>query len=299
MNTSTLKGWFITKNRPLLIRKISVNTLKYLILLLGAFASIFPLYWMFNIAVSRWEPLTWLPLNPHWENFIYAWNYMEDPPIWRALLNSTIVTVSRTLLVLFVSSLTAYALAIYKFKGRRLIFLWILTQVIFQGTISLMPGITNLIPMYVLMGWLGWVNTYWALIIPGVFSAYSIFLMRQYIITIPDDILDAARLSGCSEFGLYWRMILPLSKPALAAIGLVNAVWVWNDLLWPTLMIKNTQWYTVQQALNGLFDMRESAQYLNVVAGCITIASIPLIVITILTQKYIIQGWTGLSYAKR
>jgi len=269
----------------------------YFILLLLAFASLLPFYWMFTATLKTpqdilAEKIRWVPPNPQWENFIASWNYLKTPPLWRALVNSTIITVSSIVLQLLGSSLVGYVLAKHKFRGNRVVFLWILAQL-------MIPGATSLVPSYVLMTWLGWINTYWSLIIPGVFSAYTIFLMRQYIITIPDDILDAARLSGCSEFGLYWRMILPLSKPALAAIGLVNAVWVWNDLLWPTLMIKNTQWYTVQQALNGLFDMRESAQYLNVVAGCITIASIPLIVITILTQKYIIQGWTGLSYAKR
>jgi len=256
---------------------------------------------MFILAISGWGSISWLPLNPHWEHFIEAWNYANNPPLWRALLNSTIVTVSRTLLVLFISSLTGYVLAVYKFKGGRVIFMWILTQIIIQGATSLFPGITNLIPMYLLMVWLGWFNTYWSLIIPAAFSAYCVFLMRQYIITIPDDILDAARLSGCSEFGLYWRMILPLSKPALTAIGLVNSVWIWNDFLWPSLMIKNTDWYTVQLALGGggIWDIRDSAQWLPIVAGCITMVTIPLIVITIITQKYLIKGWTGLSYAKR
>jgi len=219
---------------------------------------------------------------------------MENPPLWRVLLNSTLVTVSRTLLVLFVSSLTAYALAIYKFKGRRLIFLWILTQVIFQGTISLMPGITNLVPMYVLMAWFGWLNTYWSLIIPGAFSAYSIFLLRQYIITIPDDILDAARLSGCSEFGLYWRMILPLSKPALAAIGLLNAAWIWSDLLWPMLMIKDPNWFTVPVALGSWVSPSGPLG-----AALITLVTLPLIIFAFITQKYILKGFTGFGYTNR
>jgi len=217
---------------------------------------------------------------------------MKEPPLWKAFLNSIIVSVSRTLLVLFASSLTACALAMYKFRGRHTCFLIIIS-------LMMIPGFIALIPSYILMRWLGWINTYWSLIIPGFVSAYSVFLMRQYIITIPDDILDAARLSGCSEFGLFWRIILPLSKPALAAIGLINFVWSWNDLLWPMLMITDREWFTVQLALAGLWDIQASLPSLHLIAASITIATIPLIVFTIITQKHLIKGWTGLTYAKR
>jgi len=237
-------------------------------------------------------PPRWIPSNPQWATYVRAWTFMPNPTLLRALLNSTIITVSHTLLLLLACSLTGYVLAKYKFRGERLIFMWIVSQM-------MIPGFTGLIPMYLLMVWFGWINTYWALIIPGAFSAYSIFLMRQYIITIPNEILDAARLYGCSEFGLFWRMILPLSKPALSAIGLINFVWIWNDLLWPMLMIKNREWYTIQVALNGLFELRTSFDYMSVVAASITIATLPLVIFTIVTQKYLIKGFTGLSYTKR
>jgi len=240
------------------------------------------------------EHIQWIPLTPRWNNFIEAEPFLRQrgTPLTRALLNSTIVTGSSTLLLLLGSSLTGYVLAKYRFRGNRAIFMWILSQM-------MIPGFTGLIPSYILMRWLGWINTYWSLIIPGFVSAYSVFLMRQYIITIPDDILDAARLSGCSEFGLFWRIILPLSKPALAAIGLINFVWSWNDLLWPMLMITNREWFTVQLALAGLWDIQASLPSLHLIAASITIATIPLIVFTIITQKHLIKGWTGLTYAKR
>jgi len=247
---------------------------------------------MFNIAVSGWGPITWLPLNPHLENFIYAWNYGSDPPIWRALLNSTVVTLSTTLLVLLISSLTGYALAVYKFRGSRLIFMWILAQIIMQGTTSLFPGTTSLIPMYLLMNWFGWYNTWFSLIIPAAFSAYCIFLMRQYVLTIPDDILDAARLSGCSEFGLYWRMILPLSKPALAAIGLINSVWTWNQFLWPSLMIENTDLDTVTVTLSRVGPYGHGA-------AVIVLATLPLIIFTVMFQKSLLKGFSGFGYTRR
>jgi len=211
---------------------------------------------------------------------------MQYPPLWRALLNSVIVSVSRTLLVLFASSLTAYALAIYKFRGSHAILLIILSKM-------MIPSFTFIIPMYLLMIWLGWLETYWALIIPGFVSAFSVFLIRQYIITIPNEILDAARLYGCSEFGLFWRMILPLSKPALSAIGLLNFVWTWNDFLWPMLVIKNREWYTIQVALSW------ATPGWRLGAALITLATLPSIIFTIVTQKYLIQGFSGLGYVKR
>jgi len=237
------------------------------------------------------RPLKWWPSNPQWINFINAWD-LPQPPLVRALLNSALVYSSSTLLILLASSFTGYVLAKYEFKGRHGIFMWIVSQM-------MIPGFTGLIPTFMIMKWLGWINTYWVLIIPGAFSSYSIFLMRQYIITIPDDIIDAARLSGCSEFGLFWRIVLPLSKPALAAVGLINFVWGWNDLLGPMWFIQYTPMKTVQQSLGSLFDIRSSVTSLPVVAACLTIATVPLIVLTIITQKYLIQGWTGLSYAKR
>jgi len=258
--------------------------------------SIVPFYWMF-ISSLKTPPeimsrnIQWFPPNPQWENFVKAFSFMH-PSLARALLNSTIVTVSSVGLMLLASSLTGFALAKYKFRGSRLVFLYIISTM-------MIPSFVTLIPFYLIVNWLGWIDTYWPLIIPGVVSAYSVFLFRQYIITIPDQILDAARLCGCSEFGLYWRMILPLSKPVLAALGLVNAVWVWNDLLVPMIMIHNRDLYTVQLALAGLWDIHGQLSALNLVMACTTLATLPLIVVTIIVSKHLIKGWTGLSYAKR
>jgi len=155
------------------------------------------------------------------------------------------------------------------------------------------------------MKWFGWLNTYWplilsgfagpynALILPGFVSAYSVFLLRQYIITIPDDAIEAARLYGCSEFGLFWRIILPLAKPAFAVVGLINFVWTWNDLLWPMLTLTNRDMFTVQLALSWVNPSGSLG------AALITITTLPLIVLTVVTQKYLIKGLSGLGYARR
>ena len=261
-----------------------------------SFISLLPFYWMV-VSVLKTGPeiqsvnIVWFPSNPQWLNFIAGAYYMV-PPVQRALLNSAFVYGSHTVLLLLASSLTGFVLAKYDFKGKQGIFFWIVSQLT-------IPGFIGLIPSYILMTWFHWVGTYWSLIIPGLFSAYSIFLMRQYIITIPDDLLDAARLYGCSELGLFWRIVLPLSKPALAAVGLINFVWGWNDFLWPMLMISDRQSYTVQQAIAGLWDVKDNVNALPLVAANVVIAAIPLIILTVITSKHLIKGWTGLSYAKR
>jgi len=250
---------------------------------------------MFITAISGWGPITWLPLSPTWENFVYAWSYMQYPPLWRALLNSFIVSVSRTLLVLFASSLVAYALAKYRFRGGLLIF-WIIMSTMIMGSfrlIPVVPGVMLLIPSVMIVYWLGWLNTYWALIVPGFVNAYSVFLIRQYMITIPDEVLDAARLYGCSEFGVFWRIVLPLCKPALAAIGLINFVWSWNDYLWPLIVISNENMYTVQLALSW------ASPHGPLGAALLTLVTLPLIIFTIIAQKYLIKGLAGLGYARR
>jgi len=225
-------------------------------------------------------------------NFVYALDFLR-PSVPRAFINSVIVTGSNTALLLLCSSLTAFVLAKYRFRGGRMVF-WIIISTM------MLPGVITLIPSVMLMFWLGWLDTYWALIIPGAVNAFTVFLLRQYMITIPDETLEAARLYGCSEFGLFWRIILPLCKPALASVGLINFVWNWNDLLWSLIVLRgNQEMWTMQLALMGLWDVRGSLPALNLVAACTVYATLPLIILSLITSKYLIKAWTGLTYAAR
>ena len=157
----------------------------------------------------------------------------------------------------------------------------------------MIPGVITLVPSVMLMYWFGWLNTFWPLIIPGAVNAYTVFLLRQYMITIPDEVLDAARLYGCSEFGLFWRIMLPLCKPAFAAIGLINFVWSWNDFLWPLVAIDDADMFTVQLALSW------ATPYGQIGAALITLVTLPLIIFTLITQKYLLKGLAGLGYTRR
>jgi len=164
----------------------------------------------------------------------------------------------------------------------------------------MIPSFIGLIPSFMIVSTFGWLNTYWALIIPGAVSAYNVFLLRQYMITIPDELLEAARMDGCSEFGLYWRIILPLARPALAAVGLISAVATWNDLLWPMMVIYNSDMKTLTQAIaNQAVEFYGRVPELPRIAAAMTYAVLPLLILTLITQKHLIKGFTGLSYTKR
>jgi len=265
---------------------------------IGAISAILPFYWLFISSLKTPAEIlgritTWWPHNPNFTNLITALDYL-DPSVPKALLNSIIVTGSNTALLLVCSSLTAFVLAKYKFRGGRLVFWTIISTM-------MLPGIITLIPSVMLMFWLGWLNTYWALIVPGAVNAFTVFLLRQYMITIPDEMLEAARLYGCSEFGLFWRIMLPVCKPALASVGLINFVWNWNDLLWPLVIIsrKDTEMFTMQLALMGLWDVHGSLPSLHLVAAATVYATLPLIILSLITSKYLIKGYTGLTYAAR
>lgn len=265
---------------------MSITTLKYAILILMAAISIFPFFWMFMIATSSWEHGAAWPLNFTLENFVIAWNYAQSPPLWRAFLNSIVVAVSRTAFVLFTSALTAFALAVYRFRGGHAIFLWTLSKL-------MLPTFMTLIPTYLLMTWFGWVGTYWSLIIPAFISGYCVFLIRQYVIAIPKEMIEAARLYGCSELGLFWRIILPLTKPVLSVAALLSFVWTWNDFLWPSLMINERDMFTVQLALSWVSPSGPIG------AALITLATVPLIIFAIISQKYLLKGLSGLGYKNR
>lgn len=269
-----------------------------MILIIAAVILIFPFYVTFTSALKTNQEImadefVWWPSSPRWANFIDVLNWLSHPPLGRAFVNSIIVTVSGTLLMLFCSSLTAYVLAVYKFRGSGTILKLVLSTM-------MIPSFIGLIPSFMIVSAFGWLNTYWALIIPGAISAYNVFLLRQYMITIPDELIEAARMDGCSEFGLYWRIILPLAKPALAAVGLISAVFSWNDFLWPMMVIYHNDMKTVTQAIaNQAVEYYGRTPQLNLIAACMTYAVIPLIIFTLITQKQLIKGFTGLSYAKR
>ena len=233
-------------------------------------------------------PITWLPANPQWDNFIRIFDLVD---LGRGFLNSTVYTVSSALLVVFTSSLGGYAFAKFEFKGKELIFTMLMATL-------MIPFFITLIPSFLIIVRLGWRNSLLALIIPSSVSAYGMFLMRQYIVTIPDDLLDAARLDGCSEFSIFMSIILPLSKPAAAVLGLWSAMGSWNAFLWPLIVIDKESAFTLPLTLLRLQRGYGNPRNMNLAMAGVTLSTLPILVFAIVLQKYLIKGVSGVAGLK-
>jgi multiple sugar transport system permease protein len=268
------------------------GTLKYAMLILLSLWMLLPFYWMISASLMTSKEIIQMP--PPLAPAIFQWhNYArvtEVVDLGRAYLNSMIVTGLTVVGILFTSSLAGFAFAKYQFPGRDLLFSMILATM-------MIPFFVILIPVFYIVKQLGWTNNYAGLIMPGLVSAYGIFMMRQFILTLPDELLDAARIDGANEFRIYWQIILPLTGPALATLGVFNMISVWNSFLWPLLIAQSPNLFTVPLALNNLRTYGMEAQVLNLqMAG--TVASvIPTLIVFIFLQRYFTQGiaLTGLK----
>ena len=202
-------------------------------------------------------------------------------PFGRFLFNSFFVASVITLSHLFFDPLAGYVFAKYEFPLKHVIFLLIL------GTLML-PFFVRMIPLYVMMADVGWLNTYQGLIVPFLMSAYGIFLMRQFIQPIPTDLIDAARIDGATEFGIYWRIILPQCKPALAALGLFTFVFQKNEFIWPLILTNTTNMRTMTIGLT-LFNQEYFTQWQFTAAGAL-ILFVPCLLLFIATQRWFVRG---------
>src|SRR5690606_37454443 len=177
-----------------------------------------------------------------------AWSNYTEPlrsfNFLTYLRNSVVVTVVATLITLLINSMAAFALSKYRFRGSRAIFLVIIATL-------MIPISVILVPVYLVITEIGWVNNLWDVIIPGAATPTGVFLLRQYMLTIPDDLLDAGRIDGASEWRIYWQVVLPLAAPALAVLAILSVMWRWNDFLWPLIVLARTEYFTLQVGLNA------------------------------------------------
>lgn len=263
----------------------------FIILAIGTVAMIAPFEWMLatsfsrsaNIAMPR-IPSFW-PADPSFFNYKVA---ITNLPLVRYYLNSIIVTGVSTLGYLFFSSLTGYAFAKGRFVGKSILFLILLTTL-------MIPFEIRMIPMYLLMRQLHLSDSYAALILPFITGGFGTFLMRQYISAIPDELIDAARVDGANELTIYARVVLPLCGPALAALTVLSALWRWNDVLWPLLVISDRNLYTITYGL--AIAGRSQGIFTGVALATSAIAILPLMILYLFLQRYIIRGimLTGLK----
>jgi multiple sugar transport system permease protein len=258
---------------------------KYTILVGVAFMLVFPFAWMIDSSLMttgeiQSRPPVWLPKTPQFNNYP---ELLDNLPFGRFYLNSLIVTGATVCGVLLTSSMAGYAFAKYQFPGRQLLFFAILATL-------MIPFFVTLIPVFYIVRQLGWIDNYKGLILPGITSAYGIFLMRQFIYGIPDELIDAARIDGASELRIYWRIVLPLAKPALATLGTFVFIGSWNSFLWPLLVVNNRDLYTVPLGLNSLRTFAAEARSLHLLVSGAVLSIIPTLILFVFLQRYFIRG---------
>lgn len=211
-------------------------------------------------------------------------NYIEGIEsfnFWLYLRNSVVVTVTATIITLLVNSMAAFALSKYKFRGRDVIFL------IFIATL-MVPVPVILVPIFMVITSVGWNNSLWGVIIPGAATPTGVFLLRQYMVTIPDELLDAARIDGASEWRIYLQIILPLARPALAVLTIFSVMWRWNDFLWPLIVLNRSEVFTLQVGLNS-FQGELNIQW-HLILAMTVLTILPITVVFGFLQKHISTG---------
>jgi multiple sugar transport system permease protein len=257
--------------------------LSYLVLILLALLALLPFLYMVSLSLQT-EADTFagnpvlFPSQPQFSNYVDIW---QKAPFARFFLNSAIVAGAITLSHLFFDPLAGYVFAKFEFPLKNVIFLFVL------GTLMI-PFFVRMIPLYTMMAGVGWLNTYQGLIVPFLMSAYGIFLMRQFIQPLPFELIDAARIDGCSEFRIYWRIILPQIKPALATLGLFTFVYSWDEFLWPLVAINSVEMRTMTTGLT-LFNNEFFSQWQYIATGS-TILFIPILILFLMTQRYFVEG---------
>lgn len=262
---------------------IPARTAVYSILVLGSLFMFVPVLW---IVLSSFKSLSEIYLSPPTllpEKWILT-NYTEaisQFPFLRYLWNSVYVTVAATFLTLFINSMAAFALSKYKFPGRDLIFLLMLATL-------MIPVRVIMLPVYMVIAKLGLANTLAGIIIPPSATPTGVFILRQYMLTIPDELLDAARIDGAGHFQIYARIMLPLAKPALAVLAVFSVMWRWNDFLWPLIVINREKLFTLQLALARF--RGELVTDWNYVLAMTVLSIIPILVVFVFMQRYLVRG---------
>ncbi len=252
-------------------------------LVAGAFITLVPLVWMVSASMmptgeaSSYPPRL-LPSSATLEHYRDLFTRMK---IGRSFLNSTIVAGGITAISLLFNSMAGYAFAKLRFRGRDRIFAFLMAALI-------IPTQIGMLPLFLMLKTVGLVNTYWGVILPSTASIFGIFLMRQFMLSIPDDLLDAARIDGAGELRIYWSLILPLARPILVTLALFTFMASWNDFMWPLLILTDQKKHILPVAIANL--VGEHAQDIELMMASSVVTIIPVLLLFILLQRYYIQG---------
>ena len=255
----------------------------YALLIVVAFLMLIPFVWMISASLKMNKdvfafPIEWIPSNPRWRNYQDIWTKI---PLLTFIKNTAKLTIIVTLLQLFTSSFAAYAFAKLQFKGKKVLFLG------YIATIAV-PWQAYMVPQFMMMRSWGLNNTHLAIICLQAFSAFGVFMMKQFYEGVPSELCEAARIDGLSEYGIWFRIMLPLSKPALSTLTIFTFVSTWNDFLGPLIYLTKTELKTIQIGLR-MFISQYSAEY-GLIMAAFVVALIPLLIVFLSLQKYFVQG---------
>lgn len=252
-----------------------------LVALVLAAMTVFPLFWMLSIAFKApaevFQPGL-LPKAPSWDNFVYV---LTEVPFIRYLLNTTFVAGVVTIVALFFHTMAGYALARLRFPGRETIFV-----LMFSTFLVSLPVI--IVPLFIMTRWMGLLNTYAGMIVPAIFNAFGIFLLRQYYLSLPRELEEAAVVDGAGYWRIYWSVILPLSRPIIASLAILFFLANWNSFLWPLTVAGDDSLWVVQVGISN-FRSQYSASW-NYIMAASTIVAAPMLVLFVIFQKQIMES---------
>jgi multiple sugar transport system permease protein len=263
-------------------------------LLLFAFLYLFPYIWMTAMSFKADAEIfsgKVFPENPTLEQYqrlFYGYQYKDITltiPYGTYYKNTIIVTVVSMILVLFFDAMAAYGFAKFNFRGKTVLF-WLMI-----GTM-LLPIYATLIPSFWLFSVLKWINTYHALILPGVVDAYGIFLLKQYMETIPNELLDAAKVDGAGAFRRFWQIVVPLSRPAIGTLAVFRFLFVWNDYLWPLVIIRDDTMYTLTLGIANM-QLRQGMVAWGQQMAASVLATLPVLLLVLVMQRQFLRGLTA------
>jgi len=255
----------------------------YLVLLVGVIVTIAPFVWMISASLmpagqANQFPPKFLPDKVTFEHYRTLFGRLN---VARYFFNSIVISLSITGISLIFNSMAGFAFAKYRFAGKQKLFKLLLSAMV-------IPAQVTMLPLFLMLNRMGVINTYWGVIIPGMASIYGIFLIRQYIISIPDSLIEAARIDGAHDFYIYWRIILPVAKPILVTMALFTFMGAWNDFLWPLIVLTRDSMYTLPVVLANL--MGEHVQDTEMMMAGSVITIMPIIVVFLAMQKYYLRG---------
>ena len=278
------------KTRRHKLFELSGTALMHIILISVSFFMMLPFIWMVS---TSFKPQTEIFASPpilisshmSLDGYEYIYSYKQTNGVLNVMKNTIVISGSYTLLSLFFCALGGYGFAMYRFPGRRLLFTFLLATMI-------VPSAVTMVPTYAMMVKFKWIDTFWPLIVPGVANAFGIFFMRQYISTISKELLDAGRIDGCGEFGLFWRIILPIIMPGLTSLGLIFFMSSWNSYMNPVIYLKSPRLHTLPLLMMQMTGPLGFSLYREQM-GVAVISIVPLLIIFLVFQRRFVEGITS------